>query len=109
MNGIPYSALKTTQRGVCTQCYKLLEDFVQEEREEKKDTGIDADYDELGQLLNNTYERASDAAADLARQAEEKEKAACDEKQQPKDIRTQAMEGKKKRNLTKGRAQHKSC
>ena len=106
MNGIPYSELNTTQCGVLTQCYKLIEDFVQKEREEKEDTGIDADYDEVGQLLNNTYERASNVAADLARQAEEKEKAACDEKQQAKNIRTQAMERKKKCNLTKGRAQH---
>ena len=58
---------------------------------------LTADYDELDQLLNDTYERLSDPAADLARQAEEKEKAACDEKQQAEDIRTQAMErqGKK--------------
>lgn len=58
--------------------------------------------------MNDTYERASDATADLARQAKEKEKAACDEKQQAEDIRTQAMErqekkepNKKKRHSTK--------
>ena len=58
---------------------------------------LTADYDELDQLLNDTYERPSDAAADLARQAEEKEKAACDEKQQAEDIRTQAMERQEKK------------
>ena len=97
LNGIPDSGLNTTQRGVRTQYDKLIEDFVKKEREEKKATGIDADYDELDQLLNDTYERASDAAADLARQAEEKEKAACDEKQQAEDIRTQAMERQEKK------------
>lgn len=97
LNGIPDSGLNTTQRGVRTQYDKLIEDFVQKEREEKKATGIDADYDELDQLLNDTYERASDAAADLAKQAEEKEKAACDEKQQAEDIRTQAMERQEKK------------
>ena len=76
LNGIPNSGLNTTQRGGRTQYDKLIEDFVTKEGEEKKATGIDADYDELDQLLNNTYEKASDAAADLARQAEEKEKAA---------------------------------
>lgn len=86
MNGIPDSGLNTTQRGVRTQYDKLIEDFVKKEREEKKATGIDADYDELDQLLNDSYERASDAAEDLARQAEEKEKAECDEKQQAEDI-----------------------
>ena len=109
MNGIPDSGLNTTQRGVRTQYVKLIEDFVKKEREEKKATGIDADYDELDQLLNDTYERASDAAAaaDLARQAEEKEKAACDEKQQAEDIRTQAMERQeKKSNPTKGKSQY---
>ena len=60
-----------------------------------------ADYDELDQLLNDTYERPSDAAADLARQAEEKEKAACDEKQQAEDIRTQAMERQEKKKPNK--------
>lgn len=67
LNGIPDSGLNTTQRGVRTQYDKLIEDFVKKEREEKKATGIDADYDELDQLLNDTYERASDAAADRAR------------------------------------------
>ena len=90
LNGIPDSGFNTTQHGLRTQYDKLIEDFVQKEREEKKATGIDADYDELDQLLNDTYERASDATADLARQAKEKEKAACDEKQQAEDIRTQA-------------------
>ena len=101
LNGIPDSGLNTTQRGVRTQYDKLIEDFVQKEREEKKATGIDADYDELDQLLNDTYERASDAAADLAKQAEEKEKAACDEKQQAEDIRTQAMERQEKKQPNK--------
>ena len=101
LNGIPDSGLNTTQRGVRTQYDKLIEDFVKKEREEKKATGIDADYDELDQLLNDTYERASDAAADLARQAEEKEKAACDEKQQAEDIRTQAMERQEKKQPNK--------
>ncbi|CAH3184465.1 unnamed protein product, partial [Porites lobata] len=86
---------------VRTQYDKLIKDFVKKEREEKKATGIDADYDELDQLLNDTYERASDAAADLARQAEEKEKAACDEKQQAEDIRTQAMERQEKKQPNK--------
>ena len=45
----------------------------------------------------DTYERASDAAADLARQ----EKAACGEKQQAEDIRTQAMERQEKRQPNK--------
>ncbi|XP_015760040.1 PREDICTED: forkhead box protein P2-like [Acropora digitifera] len=101
LNGIPDSGLNTTQRGVRTQYDKLIEDFDQKEREEKKATGIDADYDELDQLLNDTYERASDAAADLARQAKEKEKAACDEKQQAEDIRTQAMERQEKKQPNK--------
>ncbi|XP_044166284.1 uncharacterized protein [Acropora muricata] len=101
LNGKPDSGLNTTQRGVRTQYDKLIEDFVQKEREEKKATGIDADYDELDQLLNDTYERASDAAADLARQAKEKEKAACDEKQQAEDIRTQAMERQEKKQPNK--------
>ena len=105
MNGIPDSGLNTTQRGVRTQYDKLKEDFVKKEREEKKATVIDADYDELDQLLNDTYERASDAAADLARQAEEKEKAACDEKQQAEDIRTQAMESQEKK-ATKQKEKH---
>ena len=101
MNGIPDSGFNTTQHGLRTQYEKLIEDFVQKEREEKKATGIDADYDELDQLLNDTYERASDATADLARQAKEKEKAACDEKQQAKDIRTQAMERQEKKQPNK--------
>ena len=96
MNGIPDSGLNTTQRGVRTQYDKLIEDFVKKEREEKKATGIDADYDELDQVLNDTYKRASDAAADLARQAEEKKKSTCDEKQQAEDIRTQATERQQK-------------
>ena len=53
------------------------------------------------QLLNDTYERPSDAAAHLARQAEEKEKAACDEKQQAEDIRTQAIERQEKKQPNK--------
>ena len=69
MNGIPDSGLNTTQRGVRTQYDKLIEDFVKKEKEEKKATGTDGDYDELDQLLNDTYERASDAAADLAMQS----------------------------------------
>ena len=100
------SGLNTTQRGVRTQYDKLIEDFVKKEREEKKATGIDADYDELDQLLNDTYERASDAAADLARQAEEKEKAACDEKQQLKTSELRQWKGKKKSNPTNGKAQY---
>ena len=79
-------------------------------RRKKKKTKLlilTADYDELDQLSNDTYERPSDAAADLARQAEEKEKAACDEKQQAEDIRTQAMERQeKKSNPTKGKSQY---
>ena len=59
LNGIPDSGLNTTQRGVCTQYDKLIEDFVQKEREEKKATGIDADYDELDQLLNRLFSRGS--------------------------------------------------
>ena len=47
LNGIPDSGLNTTQCGVCIQYDKLIEDFVQKEREKKKATGIDADYDEL--------------------------------------------------------------
>ena len=100
MNGIPDSGLNTTQRGVRTQYDKLKEDFVKKEREEKKATVIDTDY-ELDQLLNDTHERESDAAADLARQAEEKEKAACDEKQQAEDIRTQEMERQQKKQPNK--------
>ena len=57
LNGIPNSGLNTTQRGVRTQYDKLIEDFVQKEREEKKATGIDADYDELDQPLKDSYER----------------------------------------------------
>ena len=53
------------------------------------------------QLLNDIYEGPSDAAAHLARQAEEKEKAACDEKQQAEDIRTQAMERQEKKQPNK--------
>ena len=104
LNGIPDSGLNTTQRGVRAQYDKLKEDFVKKEREEKKATVIDTDY-ELDQLLNDTHERESDAAADLARQAEEKEKAACDEKQQAEDIRTQAMESQEKK-ATKQKEKH---
>ena len=100
LNGIPDSGLNTTQRGVRAQYDKLKEDFVKKEREEKKATVIDTDY-ELDQLLNDTHERESDAAADLARQAEEKEKAACDEKQQAEDIRTQEMERQQKKQPNK--------
>ena len=57
LNGIPDPGLNTTQRGVRTQYDKLIEDFVQKEREEKKATGIDADYDELDQPLKDSYER----------------------------------------------------
>ena len=92
MNRIPGSGLNTTQRGVRTQYDKLMEDFVKNEREGMVASGIEAEFDELEQLLLDIYERARDAATALAPQLEEKEKAADDERQQIADVRTQAME-----------------
>lgn len=62
MNRIPGSGLNTTQRGVRTQYDKLMEDFVKNEREEMVASGIEAEFDELEQLLLDIYERARDAA-----------------------------------------------
>ena len=92
MDRIPGSGLNTTQRGVRTQYDKLMEDFVKNEREEMVASGIEAEFDELEQLLLDIYERARDAATALAQQLEEKEKAADDKRQQIADVRTQAME-----------------
>ena len=92
LNGIPGSGLNTTQRGVRTQYDKLMDEFLKNEREEMTASGIDAEYDELEQLLLDIYERAREAATCLAKQLEEKEKIANDEKQEIADVRTQAME-----------------
>ncbi|CAB3990212.1 Hypothetical predicted protein [Paramuricea clavata] len=71
-----------------------MEDFVKNEREEIVATGIEEEFGDLEQLLLDIYERARDAATALAKQLEEKEKAADDERQQIADVRTQAMENK---------------
>ncbi|XP_028408644.1 putative uncharacterized protein DDB_G0271606 [Dendronephthya gigantea] len=69
-----------------------MDEFIKNEREEMVASGIEAEYDELEQLLLDIYEKARDAATALAKQLEEKEKIANDEKQQIADVRIQAME-----------------
>ena len=92
LNKIPGSGLTTTQRGVRTQYDKLMDEFLKNEKEEMGASGIEAEYDELEPLLLDVYERSREAATTLARQLEEKEKTANDERQQITDVRTQAME-----------------
>lgn len=78
-----------------------MDEFVKNEKEEIVASGIEAEYNELEQLLLDIYERARDAATALAKQVEEKEKIAKDCKgQQIADVRTQAME-KQANNPTK--------
>ena len=92
LNKIPGSGLTTTQRGVRTQYDELMDEFLKNEKEEMGASGIEAEYDELEQLLLDIYERSREAATTLARQLEEKEKTANDEqRQQITDVRTQAM------------------
>jgi len=91
LNGIPNSGLKTTQRGVRTQYDKLMDEFKKKERDEKAASGIVSDYDEVDQLLNDVYEKANEAAEELAHEAEEKEKKKSEEQKQIDDIRLNAM------------------
>ncbi|CAB3979802.1 Hypothetical predicted protein [Paramuricea clavata] len=60
--------------------------------QEKQKFFVEAEFDELEQLLLDIYERAHHAATALAQQLEEKEKAADDERQWIADVRTQGME-----------------
>lgn len=93
LNQIPHSGfLNVTQRSERTQYEKLMEEFVKKDKEEISASGIDANYDELEQLLYDIFERSSDATAELATQAEEKQKAGNEEKLLVTDIRKQALE-----------------
>ena len=69
-----------------------MDEFLKNEKEEMGASGTEAEYDELEQILLDIYERSREAATTLARQLEEKEKTANDERQQITDVRTQALE-----------------
>ncbi|XP_028416828.1 interaptin-like [Dendronephthya gigantea] len=93
LNQIPHSwFLNVTQRSVRTQYEKLMDEFVKKDKQELAASGIDAEYDELDQLLYDTFEKSTDATAELATQANKKQKIENEEKLIITDIRTQAME-----------------
>ncbi|XP_028412869.1 uncharacterized protein LOC114535759 [Dendronephthya gigantea] len=93
LNQMPHSGFfNVRQRSVRTQHEKLMDEFVKKDKQELAASGIDAEYDELDQLLYDTFEKSTDATAELATQANEKQKIENEEKLIITDIRTQAME-----------------
>ena len=73
--------LKVTQRSVREKFDKLMKDFLKKESEEKKQSGVDVEYGELDQSLQDIKERMAEfeELREGAEQKQKKEKAAAEE------------------------------
>ena len=73
--------LKVTQRSVREKFDKLMKDFLKKESEEKKQSGVDVEYGELDQSLQDIKERMAEfeELREGEEQKQKKEKAAAEE------------------------------
>lgn len=73
--------LKVTQRSVREKFDRLMKDFLKKENEEKKQSGVDVEYGELDQTLQDIKERMAEfeELREGEEQQQKKEKAAAEE------------------------------
>ena len=85
--------LKVTQRSVPEKFEKLMKDLLKKESKEKKQSGVDVEYGELDQSLQDIKERMAefDELREGKEQKKKKEKAAAEE------MRRQATETRKRK------------